>query len=122
MDQLDAEKSTEGKIVRRGLSGLASLAVIYFIFSTDLSSGMKNLLLGLICTGVLAFYIVAARYRSRVSLTPATLALAAPTLLWMAVLIPNAIFAWGIPTWALWTSYALLTLGGYIVSAKLETV
>jgi hypothetical protein len=102
--------------------GVVSVAAVYFIFSMNLSSPMKNLILGLLCAAIALAYLVAAQYRSRSALAPATLALAAPTFLWLALLALNVWFGWDIPTLVLWATYALLTLCGFILSAWFEPV
>ena len=104
------------------LGGIAPLAVVYFIFSLDLSSSVKNLILGLICLVVVMGFLGVARLRARRPLAPATLAMAVPTILWMAVLALNVLFDWGIPTLALWATYVSLFAFGHVLSAWLEPV
>lgn len=104
------------------VAGIVPVAVTYLVFTLNLSSSVKNLILGLICLVVVMYYLGLARFRSGRPLAPATMAFAVPTILWVVVLALNVVLNWGIPTLVLWAIYVPLIFFGFILSALLEPV
>lgn len=102
----------------KALFGAASTIGIMLFFSTNLSSAEKNLIVGAICSVVMIFYIITGRNKSPLALHE--IVLAAPTVVFVLLLLINFFMNWHIHTLVLWLCYAVLTFLAFVVSAKLE--
>lgn len=103
--------------MKKTLIGICTVVLLYIIFAAKIEMADKNLIVAVICTALMGYYLVKS-IRAGLRL-PNALIVIFPTIALLGVSILSRLQGWNVPTLTLWGGYIVLTLFSFVVSARI---